>query len=609
MARSVRQTLSIRAEIQDKITSPLAQITGRLRTFGTRFRATFNSLGSSILSVRTAFAGFAAVLVGNRIAQGIASLAEANDQVAKLAASTNSTAEAVSQLGFAFESAGVGGASELQSILTALEAQRLTAIRSGGGQRDAFARLGISLEELRTLGATDLLAELSSGIENYGDKTEAVAQLQVIFTENFRRLIPLLGDGREAYDQLVERASQFGTVTAGQARAAEEFQDALLDLRGAFATVRNQILEVAGPQLTAFIRTLAKLIVDNAEAIGRTIGSLVDFIQNLIIGLVELTRRIGSLFDSQFLLDTEAIGATNAALRSAQQSLQGLLSTFREFAGVSYDEVISEGSVELTKRQADAIEEYGSQIIAARQEVARLEADQARLLQGPARSLADEFRRNRQEFEQRVAAARSQQIDLPTEDAQASSGGFFAGLQDQLASLTNDLNDLYRVGAQTATEIAGSLTNNLGNAINNIVTGASSAKQAFRDLTASILADLARIASRLLAQRILTSIFGAIGGSAGGSVSPAPGTAAGLPSGLGNGFTALGAGLGGSSGATLGLAGAGGGAGGDVFNVTINAVDAASFEQMLIRSRKTFGDLVRATVSRNDGVRKQIQVL
>jgi hypothetical protein len=606
MARTVRQTLSIRAEIQDKITSPLAQITGRLRTFGTRFRATFNSLGSSILSVRTAFAGFAAVLVGNRIAQGIASLAEANAQVARLAASTNSTVEAVSQLGFAFESTGVGGASELQSILTALEGQRLTAIRSGGGQRDAFARLGVSLEELRTLGATELLAELSSGIENYGDKTEAVAQLQVIFSEDFRRLIPLLGNGREAYDQLTDRAERFGTVTSGQARAAEEFQDALLDLRGAFATVRGQILEIAGPEITAFIRGLAKLIVDNAQTIGRVFSRLFELLQTGLIGTIRLYEIFGQLIGEDFGIDTAALDINARALEQVAQKVQELEQSFEQAAGISYDDLISRDSIVVTERISAALEAYGSGIIEARRRLGELEIEQDRILGGTSRSIADDIRRARAEFDGAVQTSSANPFQAAEQDAEPA-GGFFAGFRDQIESLNNDLQDLYRVGQRTATEIAGSLTTNLGNAINNIVTGASTAKQAFKDLTASILADLARIASKLLAERILSSIFGAIGGAAGGSASVGvgqSGTAAGAPSGFGNGFSgALGAGIG--TGQSLGLAGAGG----DVFNVTINAVDAASFEDMLIRSRKTFGDLVRATVGRNDGVRKQIQGL
>lgn len=242
-------TIDINAKLAN-LEAGLKRAEGAISGFGTKV----DSLGLAFARTFAA-AGAVAAIVG--IERALSATVERMADLDDAAESTGASVEALSSLLNTLSPTGVS----LDQITDALG--KLTRAMAGADEEsskagEAFKLLGVSTRDaagnLRP--AEDVLDDLVVALDGYADGTNKTALVQAIFGKSGAALLPMLKD-------LATRQREVATVTAEQAAAAEDLQNAWRTL----GTETDKLAEkLAGPIVT----TLAELVKLFNEA--RTAG-------------------------------------------------------------------------------------------------------------------------------------------------------------------------------------------------------------------------------------------------------------------------------------------------------------------------------------------------
>ena len=183
--------------------------------------------------------------------------------------------------------------------------------------------------------------------------------------------------------------------------------------------------------------------------------------------------------------------------------------------------------------------------------------------------------------------------------------GFIDGLEKAREELeiTAQKMDEFAQGAvqRVGDALESGFVDGIQNALNGVQSAGDAAKQAF----AGVLQSIQRVILEMLALELKAAILGPLLGSIGGGV----GSFFGL-SGVGDSQAAPArvSAIAPTRGSFLpGAAGALAAGGGDTYNVTIQAVDASSFEQLARRNPRVIVDVVRERLDRSPTLRSELR--
>lgn len=320
MATAEKRTLSIEARLKDHLTAPLGLMERTLKGFAAGGIAGLKKLVSGFFSLKSAVVGLVAAYGGLRAIGAIREFGEQADALLKLAGTTGDTIANLSELQAAFELAGVK-ADQFDDVLRTLQNAQRDAVDGSEKQRDAFAELGISLEQVRDLAPSQLFEQIARGLGGLNSEFDRQVALSKLLPKQFQALMPVLGGGLREFQQAILEAREAGaTVTEEQARVAAQFNDAITKVTLSLGSVSRALLVAFGPRATVLLESIAKgiaankdRIVEIAEAIGvvvvRAINLAIDGVINLV-GVIESipgVSLLGSEFKSQVaLLEREA---------------------------------------------------------------------------------------------------------------------------------------------------------------------------------------------------------------------------------------------------------------------------------------------------------------
>lgn len=461
-----RATVEILATLKDGVSAPLKGLRGALA------------------SVTTGIRGLVTAGLVVSFANAAKNVALADVQMVRFAESIGETVQEVSRLKFALDTIGKGDG--LKELLNQLTGKVGDAVRAPGQTRSAFGQLGVDIQELRSLGAVEILKQLADGYKFAGDRAIAASNLQAIFGDQFREFLPLLSQGRTGLDELGRTADRLGaTISAEDALNAKEFARNWAEFQALSSGLFRELANTLLPRVNSILREVFQLLRgsspeqrrDEAAAIAR--------------------RQQGERFI--FDLSDEA--------RETLKSFGGIIEEFpRDFSQVS--------DPSLAPRR--------SQLVNPGEVLARINSER--------------------EAEQKAARESFQKAQ---QDAR-SGESFFAGFRQEIASTNAELAKMNNLGAQTAKALQNAFSSNITAAIRAVRTGALSVKDALDSLLDGLLDDIAEFATQELVKRLISAGLsfigaGASGGGSGTNPDIGPPTAA--SSGGGTGLLSFGGGL------------------------------------------------------------------
>ncbi len=257
------------------------------------------------MSKQCRMAGMAMTAMGTVIVGGMTkmtlSYAKAGDQVAKLAKKTGFTTEMLSKLRYAAE---ISGAS-LDTLAKGVKRMAKTIVDASEGMATyirSFDRIGLSAEALMKQNPEEQFRTIALAIAGLENATMRAATAQDIFGRAGTELLPLLAEGADGIEALMQKAEELGIVfDAEAAAAAERFNDSILTLK------------------TSFMGFGAVL----AENLTTVLPDLIEKMTDIITGIKDWTEKHPGLTKA-IVFSTLALGLLMLALGPLLIALPGL---------------------------------------------------------------------------------------------------------------------------------------------------------------------------------------------------------------------------------------------------------------------------------------------
>lgn len=210
--------------------------------------------------------------VGSLVDMGRAQ-ADVIDSQSKLAARLGMTYAEVAGLSLAGDLAGVS----MDNIANAVTKADVAFVRAAEGSktaRDAFAGIGLAVEDLNGLSAADrfsAIADAISALPTEAQRAEAAVQL---FGRAGAQLLPLFSQGSSAISDAAAQADKLGlALTDAQGRDVEAMNDSFTMVAKAIEGIVQQVVSYLAPAITGIATQFTDFIGSIGGAnIGQAIG-------------------------------------------------------------------------------------------------------------------------------------------------------------------------------------------------------------------------------------------------------------------------------------------------------------------------------------------------
>lgn len=266
--------------------------------------------------------------IGSRAFKTIISgFIETADASAKNARALGENADELQRLGFAVQIHG-GSQKGLEVGLKTLTKRMRDATLGLKTQKEAFAEVGIGIDQLRGKKASEVFRLIADGMSGIQDPARRAALAQELLGRQGITLVNTLAAGGAEIDRLGKRFDKLGGTIGAEGRArAEKAADAFLMLKVALQGVRNRIAIALLPRLTEMAEKFAAWASDGdrvakvLEAIklgARVLGSiLATMAAKQIAGLVAAM--------GQWVVGLFAVDAANKKAALSTRLLGGAL--------------------------------------------------------------------------------------------------------------------------------------------------------------------------------------------------------------------------------------------------------------------------------------------
>ena len=189
-------------------------------------------------------------------------LAAKADKIAKSAAAVGASAEEWQKVIGAFE---LGGLSAEQTEMAIKKlGLRIGQVASGAGgpAADAFAKLGLTWQDLEALPLPERMATIADSVKGLGSQTERAAVLNAIFEESGIQMAGAFAQGGEAIRDAAQQIEDAGLISNKVAKQSEEMSDAVTLAKRAFDGLKTEALAPIIPLITEVAKLAFKMITE-----------------------------------------------------------------------------------------------------------------------------------------------------------------------------------------------------------------------------------------------------------------------------------------------------------------------------------------------------------
>ena len=229
--------------------------------------------------------GAGVVALGKSFYSGVADVGAYGDAIDKNSQKMGISAQAYQEWDFILQHSG--------SSIDAMSRGMMTLSRQAESNSDAFAKLGITQEELATLNKEDLFAKTIEGLQALGEGTERDTLANQLFGGSAKELGPLLNTTADDVAAMRKQVNDLGGVMSNKAvKNAAAFQDSLQNLKTAVSGLKRSFLSEFLPAITQVSDGLTKLFsgdkLSGLEDIKNGVKALVDDLSSQLPEFLEI---------------------------------------------------------------------------------------------------------------------------------------------------------------------------------------------------------------------------------------------------------------------------------------------------------------------------------
>lgn len=187
--------------------------------------------------------GTAAIGAGTALVKGTSAIAEYGDNIDKMSQKMGMTAEAYQEWDAVMQHSGTS--------METMKASMKTLANAAETGSDAFKKLGISEEELKSLNQQELFERTIAALQNVEDETTRTYLAGKTLGKGATELGALLNTSAEDTQAMRDRVHELGGVMSDEAvKAAAAYQDSLQDMTTAISSVKRGLLSNFLPAIT-----------------------------------------------------------------------------------------------------------------------------------------------------------------------------------------------------------------------------------------------------------------------------------------------------------------------------------------------------------------------
>lgn len=264
-----------------------------------------SSLGEG---VKTA-AKWSAAIVGGAVAAGGALLkagsdfADTTDSIDKMSQKLGLSRQGFQEWEFILSQSGASiegmkaGMTQLNNSFDELK-------KGTGAGADAFARLGLSMDDLAGMSQEQVFESTIKALQGVTDESERAAIANDLLGKSAVELAPVFNTSAEGIETMKEQASELGLIIGDEAiDTGVQFQDTLDQVKRAFSALTTNLMAGLMPTLQMFLGfviedmpLIQQVMQDVFAVLGSAVQSIMPFlmqlIQDLLPPLVELFKNL-----------------------------------------------------------------------------------------------------------------------------------------------------------------------------------------------------------------------------------------------------------------------------------------------------------------------------
>ncbi len=256
--------------------------------------------------------GIAAAAAGTLF--GIAkSVANTGEEFSKMAAQTGVGVEALQELTFAADQAGVAQ-SDLASVLTDLSNRSFSVIEGNQQQALAFRRLGVqvanSAGDLRD--ADEVLLDLADSFARLPDGAEKTVLATQALGGAGAKLIPFLNKGSAGIKEMRLEAQRLGIVLGKDTvDASVKFNQSLKKALGALTGIKNTVGAELLPVIQELLDEFTRFITLNRRLIAQKVRQFIEFLKIALENMFFIIKNVVAVVTSL----VSAVGGAEKAFK------------------------------------------------------------------------------------------------------------------------------------------------------------------------------------------------------------------------------------------------------------------------------------------------------
>lgn len=359
--------------------SGLSQATSGIDRFSKASTKSFQSLSSAATSLKTALVGAFTGAAITAVKSSLSALEQIGDTAERLGVSTKFFQE----YGYAAQQAGVSS-EQFGTSLSKLS-QNVAEAQQGNKQlQEAFAEVGVTLDELGSLSSEEIFKQVIEGIGNLTSEAQQLETTRQIMGKTADSFVNLAKMGGAGIDELVSKANKLGLVVPEELiQNASEASDAIdtvgetisKTFGGALAANKDQIIAF-GQAIIDVVRALAPFLEYMDEAVKIGAGFAVySTIKTVFQGLSGALAGVASAFvttTGAAAANTKAVEANvSATVKARAVTLMGIATQQAELQGKLQQQQAALASARATGVDTAATE---ANIAATQQQIASIRA-------------------------------------------------------------------------------------------------------------------------------------------------------------------------------------------------------------------------------------------
>ena len=232
----------------------------------TTFKHLAKSLGvvkASILAVTGVVAGFLAVLLPIVIAGTAAALSvsKLGDEIYHTAQRFNMSTDAFQEWSYIMERSG-SSIDDLKGFLETLASEQSAVINGSEDTIKTFEKLGLSAQEVASMGQEELFSETVKRIQNLGTANERSAVAYELFGDEASRLMNVLNMSNAEMQKAIDNYYLLGGAMSGELiQNSNSLQNSIANMKQAWQGISNTLAELFIPIVQKVVNWLTKAFV------------------------------------------------------------------------------------------------------------------------------------------------------------------------------------------------------------------------------------------------------------------------------------------------------------------------------------------------------------